>query len=418
MPNDWRQEARSRVAEKKEGATFKVVAGDNYIRILPNKKGPQFPPYAEFSVHDKVGPDQAQVACGKKLKGNDWVGKCWMCDTLMPQLMTSTSPNKQKLATIINRREKFMVQACKLEPQTRKFSSPKPWWVSTGSGIPGKQSRSLATTIFSLITQGRVSFDDPVKGHAFILPRTGMGQFDTVYGTIDRDDEPTPVPANVLNAMKNFEELLPVYSEEAQKKAFYGKPDEPAGGDYAEEAAHAVSDADETPLDEQLAEEEYPADDAAAAEVEVEQDPGTTEYEDPGGEPQDFEQEQEPPQAAEGEDDWGDDSDGGIQEGEPLPDPEPAPPPPPRRAAPPRAAAPPAGRTPAPPAAPRRAAPPATTPAVRQAPPATRPAAQAPRQTAPGPQRVPPAAPRTNPATQPVRTGPPAGSARPGGSRR
>src|SRR5690606_25467325 len=160
-------------------------------------KGTDYPPYIEFCVHRDVGPDKLLVGCGKDIEGE---GNCWLCDVKIPDLENSRSAQKREMARTIQRREQFLVQVSSYDPETQKFSLPKPWWVSTGSGIPGRQGRSLAITVQSLLASSKISYDDPIKGRNMNIERTGTGPRDTRYNVLPPDETPTKLPKSALSA--------------------------------------------------------------------------------------------------------------------------------------------------------------------------------------------------------------------------
>ena len=335
MP-DWRDKARERVKDKKAGATFKLVEGPNGFRILPNKKdllpdgrpspkGIQHPPYMEFRVHRDVGPDKAFLMCGKNIEGE---GKCWLCDVKIPELEGTGQPKKQEQAFNIGPRESFLIQVSRVDPDTGKFSLPKPFWASNGKGIVGRPAKrpTLATQIQSAILNSRKDFIDPAKGYNMFIERSGMGPKDTTYGAPEGDDKPTKVPLAVLAAVKDFSELLPKYDGEEQQRAYFGKPrkqDEEADQSYAAEETPEETEATEE-VPEETPAEEYPdeTEEAPAEEVPEEYEADAETPEEYGDVP-----EEEPPYEEEPE----------LEAEEPPPSPpravpskkRPAPPPPP-----------------------------------------------------------------------------------------
>lgn len=230
MP-DWRTEGRERVKERGEGNTLKLTEGDNCIRVLPDKKdltpegklGPKgvvHSPIREFRIHQQVGPDKAMVACGKDMKGG---GDCWLCDKKIPEL---ESKGKDVQAKLIGPKEKFVVQATKFNPDTQKFQAPKPWWVSNGSGDPGRASTgSLAIRVYSKIVSSRKDFVDPIKGYNLNIERTGEG-LKTRYPAVEGDESPSKIPLSILALVKDLDKLIPQYDEDEQKSAYFGRPKE------------------------------------------------------------------------------------------------------------------------------------------------------------------------------------------------
>ena len=363
----WKDEAKQRVKDKKEGATMKLLEGQNGFRILPNKKdlnpdgtlkkaGIQNPPFLEARVHRDVGPDKAFLRCGHSISGE---GSCHLCDKIIPALEASGSPQKQEQADNIGPREVFLIQVSRIDNDSGKFGLPKPFWVSNGRGIPGKPGKrpSLATQVQSAILNSRKDYVDPVSGYNMWIERTGFGYKDTVYGPPEGDTEPSKVPLPVLMAVKPLEELIAAYDEEEMKNAYLGRPREDRESQREEQprrrTANARPKAVEEVDDREQVEEAPPADDAydEAPPDEEQQDEYVEEAPLEEEAPTDVQEEEQEEYVA-----------------EPENDPEP-PPPPARRApaarplaattnrAPARAAAAPASRT--------AAAPPAGRPAAR-----------------------------------------------------
>ena len=357
--SDWRQDGKRRLDEMTAGKRIKLKEGNNCLRVLPDKKDlnddgtlkdPKDPiqhsPIREYYTHRDVGPDKAfDITCGIDAEGT---GKCWLCNVQRPALEKA---GKVDYAKALRRQPQYLVNASAYDADAKKFSMPKPWWISAGGKAP------LAARVGTKLIGQRKDYLHPIKGHNLNVERVGTGQFSTTYPNVEGDENPTPVPKAVLAAVRDLDELVSPYSEEEQKKAFYGKPDDEDGGrrggrsdnrssrptrreePVEEPPADEYEQAEtvEEPVDQELAVEEAPFEDVESGEETV------VEYEAEVAE-----------EATEIED---------------LPEPEieeyePEPPPPPRRPA------------PAPKPAPRPAPPkPAPLPAARVAPkPAPKPA--------------------------------------------
>lgn len=363
---DWRQEGRQRVKEKSAGSTIKITEGNNCIRILPDRKdllpdGKPKPggfvnrPYREFRVHRNVGPDERMVACGLNI---DQHGSCWLCQKQIPAL---EAQGKIKMAQKIRAAEQFLVNGSQFDLDSQRFQPPKPWWVSTGNGQPGRQGESLAVRVYSRMVNGRKDLIDPARGYNLNITRTGTG-IKTRYTEIEADENPTKVPLSILAAIKDLDTVVPKYSEEDQRNTYFGRTPTNVDGE-SEEGAEAGSGEDyETGASSAEHSEDYGVEDIPP-ESYADGEAGTEAY--PAEEP-----------AAEGAEGYGDDAyaeEPPIEESPTFaedyaeePEPTPAPAPPPRRAAPPRTAAPPA--KPAPKPTPRASAPPPKPPA-KKAPP-------------------------------------------------
>jgi hypothetical protein len=257
MP-DWRKEAEKREKEKSSGSTLQIKEGDNSIRIMPDKKdiltdgkmnskGCLNSPYREFRMHEHVGPDDRSFRCGKNIEGK---GKCWYCDVKLPELEKSTSTARRKMAANSFAREKFMVNASLFDSETNKFTKPKPWWISNGSGIPGRQNKSLASKILKRIwNNNRKDVIDPKKGYNIYIEKTGSG-INTRYTPPEVEEQSTIVPASILALVEDLDSLLPKYDPEFQKATYLGKP-MPKDRDKEDEEDEDEDDNDSEELNEE-----------------------------------------------------------------------------------------------------------------------------------------------------------------------
>ena len=221
----WKDESRREVKDKMSGTSYKLANGTNTFRIAPNVKGLDHRPFIQGRVHRDVGPDAAMCACGKDIKGR---GECWGCDKLIPHLQKAEDPGKQALAEKIGPREIFITQVFPFDPETGKFTAPKPFWVSTGRGTPGYVNPArptLAVQVQSRLSMGNRSYDDPVRGYNITIVRHGTGPGKgTQYEPPEGSDDPSKVPQDLLKLLKPLEEFLPRYNEEDFKACYYGKP--------------------------------------------------------------------------------------------------------------------------------------------------------------------------------------------------
>jgi hypothetical protein len=324
--SDWKSKARERVKEKQQGSTIKVQEGPNCLRIMPNKKdllptgqlgskGVQHPPYIEFRVHRNVGPDKFMSACGKDIDG---AGACWLCDKKLPELEASDNRSRRLQAQELHAQEQFVVVASRFDPDLQKFTAPKVWWISTGSGIPGRQSQSLAVRIYSKIASSKKDFVDPVKGYNINVERTGQGLM-TRYPEVEADESPSKVPLSILAAVKPLEDAIPKYDEEDQKGLYFGRPkkdeDSGSGSNRGSGRNRRVADEEEEPADEEPMKEETV--DEESVEEPAEEEPAD---EEPAEEEETVDE--EPAEEEETEEEY---------EADPEPEEEPEPAPPPRR---------------------------------------------------------------------------------------
>jgi len=223
---DWREEANQRYKDKASKGRFKLVEGENTLRILPRMKAKSKVPFLEYLVHREVGPNKRFVRCGKTISGE---GECWLCDHKIPSLEKSESSAKQKMAASLQPKEQFVVQVAVVDSDSGKMTGPYLWTVSTGG------ARSLAARLLGVLRSTKRDYIDPEKGYNLTIERTGTGKMDTVYGAPTPDEEPSEVPEKILNKAKPFSELIPAYSEEQQKAAYFGQDDRDAGGGRSSE---------------------------------------------------------------------------------------------------------------------------------------------------------------------------------------
>lgn len=222
---DWRKKAKQRQNEKSAGDRINLVEGENCLRVLPDKKDivngvPKkkltHSPYREYCMHYGLGTNEkGAAACGYSIEGE---GECWLCDVKIPELANNSK--KAEKAERIGRKEAFLVQATMYEDG--KFGPPKPWSVSTGSGLPGRQKDSLAVRVMSKLTGSKKDYLDPKKGYNLNIERSGTG-LHTRYPSLEGDESPTEVPDTVLKKMVDLDTLIPVYDEDDIKAAYYGK---------------------------------------------------------------------------------------------------------------------------------------------------------------------------------------------------
>ena len=292
--HDWREEANERYKEKASKGRFKLVEGENTIRILPRVKAKSKVPFYEYLVHREVGPNKRFVRCGKTLSGD---GECWLCDHKIPALEKSESSAKQKMAATLQPKEQFVVQVASVDADSGKMTGPFLWTVSTGG------ARSLAARLLGVLRSTKRDYIDPVKGYNLTIERTGTGKLDTVYGAVTPDEEPSRVSEKILAKAKPFSELIPAYSEEQQKAAYFGQDSREETGRSSPEEDEEVKpkkkkhreeeeepEEEETEEEEESEEEEEPEEEEEEAPKKKKKKP--TEEEE--SEPEEDEEEDEP----------------------------------------------------------------------------------------------------------------------------
>jgi hypothetical protein len=249
----WKTAAAQRAKEKAAGANFKLVEGENTIRLAPNKhdlagksEDLDMAPFAEIRMHYGVGPDNIPARCGKDVDGR---GKCWLCDEQIPKLAESSSTSRQKMADDMSASDCLVVQVFPVEDG--HFRKAQPWWVS---------AKRLAVTVLQLLGSTKRSYTHPAKGFNITVTRTGTG-LKTQYSAAIPDDGPSRVPKVALETIQDFKEVLPAYSLSKQKAAFFGKEesaDDQEPDEEPEELDEEPEELDEEPeeLDDDFADEE------------------------------------------------------------------------------------------------------------------------------------------------------------------
>jgi len=207
---DWKREGRRRVKSAAEGDLWSPEVGSNYIRILPNKRGMDYPPYLDWGIHRNVGPDGGSVRCGL-----DFGEDCWLCKQVNKM---ADIPGKADQAKRMERADMMVVQICVVDPETGEYGPPKAWWLSMGK----RSNRSMGMRLLSLLVGSKRDYDHPTKGYNIQFERTGTG-LQTSYGPFEPDVEPSKVPSNVKGQMRLLEDLIPAYDESVQKDAFFGR---------------------------------------------------------------------------------------------------------------------------------------------------------------------------------------------------
>jgi hypothetical protein len=204
-------------------------------------------------------------------------GKCWICDILIPKLKKG---GKESRVTLLTARDICAVQVAKVDDDGKM----------TGPFIFNPSKTVADQLIASVFGSKKRDYVDPKKGYNLTLSRTGTGRNDTRYGIIEPDQEPTPVPSELIKKLKAFSDLkeIPAYDEAKQKAAYTGEDavDEP--DDEEEEEVDAEEETEEeeeepkkpigkkkkpAPEPEEEEEEDVDLDDLEAEEEEEEPEP-------------------------------------------------------------------------------------------------------------------------------------------------
>jgi len=268
----WKDNYKRRSKELTSGGRFKVVDGENDMRIMPNKlcwdakrkvwDTTKFPPSEEVRMHYSVGPDKRAQICGKKLNYDSlvWEGKCWLCDQKIPEL--SRHPSKAQMVEDMSATDQLLLQVAPIS--NGAMLAPKPFWIS---------SRRLHRELLNALWSSKRSYDSPTKGHNITITVTGTGMQKEFK--LDWEDEPSKVAPNILAGIKPFSEIIGKYNEAAQRAAFAGESveaeEEDADGEYDDPDTNADTDSegyddDDVPNDEDVTVDEEALDDEEPSE--------------------------------------------------------------------------------------------------------------------------------------------------------
>ena len=327
--SDWRKEGQQRLKDKNSGTTLSIPEGEHSIRLMPNKKdilpggkmnpkGCENPPFLEFRLHEKVGPDEKSFRCGKDTNGR---GKCWYCDVKLPEIEKSGKSSLRKMAANSIPRDKFVVIASLMDPKTEKLGKPKPWWISTGSGLPGRQGQSLAFKVHKRIMSRNKDVVDPKKGYNLFLEKTGSG-IKTRYPQLEVEENMSIVPSSILALVPDLEESVFQYDSEVQKAIYLGKPlpdrnapkdDDEEDEDESDEESDDVEESEEESEDENDSEE---SDEDDSEEESEDEEESSEDEEESDEESEDDDEDKESEDETEDEDESEDASDDDVEEEE------------------------------------------------------------------------------------------------------
>ena len=210
----WKDKADDELKKPRKGGSWKLKEGENEIRVLPTKlkkKDKEPAVYHVNNIHTNVGPEKRVVTCGKDANGN---GDDWLCDKQIPKDAESDSKSKRKRAETMKPKEVFTLQIGYMEG--KKMRGPEPFSMNMG----GK--KSLAYKILKVLANPRYDCTDLKKGRNIIIEREGTGMA-TVYSAPTIAEDKTEVPEKIIKQMKTFEEMIPMYDEDRQKTAYFGK---------------------------------------------------------------------------------------------------------------------------------------------------------------------------------------------------
>lgn len=219
--------ARSR-KEKTDRGRYKVTEGEHTIRILdtPGDKKRHSPSqFIEYLNHMSVGPQNRAVRCGKNFRNGK--GECWICDELIPKLRRK---GKAQAASKLVPRATMAVQVAVPDKETGGWRGPLMLFASAG-----RTNRSLAYKLQGIIASTKRPYLDHKKGYNITFERQGTGMTDTTYSDPVAEDESTRVPKRITEELKPFVDVIPAYSRDRQKAAYYGEEENDSKNRYNDE---------------------------------------------------------------------------------------------------------------------------------------------------------------------------------------
>jgi hypothetical protein len=264
--NDELAEARRRAKEwrreQAEGDIYKMLEGDNILRILntPADKARKSPAiFVEYLMHGSVGPKKRFLRCGHTIKGG---GKCWLCDVQIPKIEDKRPEDAAEMAP----KPQIEFNTAIFDSDTNKFRGPKRLCFSSGG------PKSIGFKVQGIVVNDRKNYLDHKKGYNFTITRFGTGRNNTSYDITSTDDEPSAVPASIVAKLKPFADTVPEYDEERMKNAYFGREEETNSDGAGKKKAKSYEAEEEEAVEADSEEEEVEEEEAEEAEEEVEEE--------------------------------------------------------------------------------------------------------------------------------------------------
>jgi hypothetical protein len=220
VSDDYKKRARALGEKRKEKANFTISEGQTCFRLGPVPAGKTSPAiFEEYQVHEKVGAKKKFLRCGHPPNHTDDENdnsECWLCDKKIPELKKKKKMSRVEALLPVT---KLVVQASKViedDDGKPKYGAFKPWTPSP---------KVASTLLTSILGNKKRDYVDRKRGYNLNIERTGTTQFDTRYGPIEPDDEPSTVPKALIAAIQPFDSIrgVPKYNEKAQKAAYAGQ---------------------------------------------------------------------------------------------------------------------------------------------------------------------------------------------------
>lgn len=219
--DDYQTRAKVYMKEKAQKSSFTMPEGDTTFRILktPRDESRNSPSvWTEYYIHRNVGPKKWRKPCGVDALTDE--GDCWLCK----KVASLRAKEETKQAADLERQKTFAVQLAIWEPDLRKFRGPVLWEMRSG-----KSKKAVSFSVQRIVGGGKKEYLNHKTGFNYTVNRTGLGKLDTVYGPMERDDQPSAVPESILAKLKPFADVIAPYDAEDQKKTYYGQKDDDEG---------------------------------------------------------------------------------------------------------------------------------------------------------------------------------------------
>src|ERR1035437_9902222 len=214
---DSRRRALESKKEKDAGGSFKPPVGRTTFRLLNtpgDKQRNSDPQFMEVQVHKDLGPNHKSARCGNEPGQGHDPHNCWGCRK-MNKLMKA---GRTKEAAKLNPGKNIIVQVAIEDKDLGEMVGPLVWESNSG-----KTSKALGYKLLNIFSNPKsTKWLDHEKGYNFILERKGTG-VDTTW-EIERDDEATAVPREIVKRLKPFVDstLIYKYNPDYMKNTYYG----------------------------------------------------------------------------------------------------------------------------------------------------------------------------------------------------
>ena len=212
-------------ANRRNSGFWTAAVGPNNIRVMPTWDEEGFF-YRETWIHFSVGPEKKVLTCLRP-----YGKKCFLCEKYY-EFRASDDPNDQKSAKDIKGSRRVMMNIVDLDDIERGvqvFSAPiRGVWENILTWIQDDDPKT-----------GWGDITDVEKGYDLHIERKGTGLGTSYVTTIDKESSPFE-ETNLLDDLKDLNEVQSVLSYEEQKQIFFGD-------EYEEE--EVVDDKEKIPVE-------------------------------------------------------------------------------------------------------------------------------------------------------------------------